>query len=226
MPLLYRLGLAAVLTLPLVAVQSAPPHTPPAASASSAAPVQFDLHFLTHMIHHHQQAVTLARLVPQRSQHQEIRLLAELIARNQTAEIELFRHWHAGWSEQLRESAAAAPRQPRMAPASTAQALPQADAGLAGGKLTLPPMPELPAQPAQDMAPLVAARGTEFDRLFLLHMITHHEGAIDMSGVALQRASQPQLRERARRMIDEQRDEIVRMRKLLQALPSTAQTGG
>lgn len=186
------------------AADSPAPTAPPAAREASPSVLQFDLNVLLHLIHHHQQAVAMARLVPERSRQPEIRLLSELIARNQTAEIELFRHWHQGWSETLRNQQGHA-----------AKVQPQASAASA----PLPVMPELPAPQPVDMAALRTSHGADFDRLFLRQMIAHHQGAVELAGVVLQRAGQPQLRERARRMIDEQQNEIVRLRQLLQRLP-------
>ena len=54
-----------------------------------------------------------------------------------------------------------------------------------------------------------------FEINFLTGMISHHQMAIDMSRLALRYATDPQVRDLARRIISEQRPEITRMQRYL-----------
>lgn len=54
------------------------------------------------------------------------------------------------------------------------------------------------------------------DAMFLRMMIPHHQTAIDMSEKALREAEHPEIRELARKIIDEQSEEIVLMQGYLE----------
>jgi uncharacterized protein (DUF305 family) len=66
-----------------------------------------------------------------------------------------------------------------------------------------------------EMAELEAAEGEEFDRLFLEHMIEHHEGAIVMSDRVLEEGEDPEVAGLAA-VIAAQEAEIDQMREWLQ----------
>lgn len=59
------------------------------------------------------------------------------------------------------------------------------------------------------------AAGTDPDRAFLAEMIRHHQGAIDMAQVALERAEHEELRDLARDIILAQAEEVHRYRTWL-----------
>jgi uncharacterized protein (DUF305 family) len=58
--------------------------------------------------------------------------------------------------------------------------------------------------------------GPAFDRMFLQMMITHHQGAIQMSQTELARGSNPAARQLAQRIITAQQAEISQTQTLLQ----------
>ncbi len=64
------------------------------------------------------------------------------------------------------------------------------------------------------LARLKAARGKDFDRLFLRLMTTHHEGAIDMAGEVLGGGNNLRVEEMANDVVAQQSSEIHRMRAL------------
>jgi uncharacterized protein (DUF305 family) len=64
---------------------------------------------------------------------------------------------------------------------------------------------------------LGAAKGRDFDPLFLAGMIEHHEGAIVMAEEVLGQTDDPEIRELAEQIIEAQRAEIEEMRLLLAA---------
>ncbi|MDF5758352.1 DUF305 domain-containing protein [Spongiactinospora sp. TRM90649] len=67
---------------------------------------------------------------------------------------------------------------------------------------------------------LRAARGAEFDRLFLRLMIAHHQGALTMAHDEVRRGTDRRMRLVARDVVSGQSIEIGRMRGLLTALDS------
>ena len=117
-----------------------------------------DIRFMQGMIAHHAQAITLAALVPARAEGEGVRLVAERIGRSQGDEIALMERWLGEHGEEIPDPA-------------LGYQLPSS----AGEPVMMPGMltPEA-------LAELRAAAGSEFDRLFLVHMIRHHEGALTM----------------------------------------------
>jgi uncharacterized protein (DUF305 family) len=113
-----------------------------------------DLIFLQHMILHHEQAVTMASLVPSRSSRTEFIRFTGYVKRAQAAEIELMRHW-------LDLAADRGLNIPTHGP--------HGDPPMAGMLSTA------------QMEALAAAGGAEFERLWLEGMIFHHQGALDMA---------------------------------------------
>lgn len=66
-----------------------------------------------------------------------------------------------------------------------------------------------------DMAQLEAAKGAEFDRLWLGSMIKHHQGAVEMAQTELAKGSDAGAKDLARKIIDAQQAEITEMQGLL-----------
>jgi len=128
----------------------------PAARAVDLSRVQAtpaDVKFMQGMIHHHAQAVDMVALIPTHTTREEMRLLGQRIDLSQQDEIKMMRRWLEVRGQE--------------APGEHAHHMPGA-----------PMMPGM-LTPAE-MEQLGAARGAEFDRLFLEGMIKHHGGAITM----------------------------------------------
>lgn len=119
-----------------------------------------DVHFMTGMIHHHAQAVLIAKWAPTHGASDELQRLAERIVVGQNDEIALMRTWLGDKGEPVPE-ATPGPMRMKMEGMEHEMLMP--------GMLT-----------DVQLAQLDAARGREFDRLFLTFMIQHHEGAITM----------------------------------------------
>jgi len=135
---------------------AARPQTPgPARPANPA-----DVEFMSGMIHHHAQAIVMAKWSETHGASERIRVLSERIIVSQTDEIKLFQQW-------LSEHGAPVPE-----PSATGQRM------MMGGVAHDHLMPGMLT--AEQMQQLDRARGTEFDRLFLVFMIQHHEGALTM----------------------------------------------
>jgi uncharacterized protein (DUF305 family) len=113
-----------------------------------------DLQFLTHMIVHHQQALDLCQLVPERSQREEFRRFARYLHDAQKNEIAMMQ----GLLDQAAGRGASIPPQ-------TLDGDPPMD-----GMLT-----------RAQMAAIAAARDRDFERLWLQGMIRHHQGGVDMA---------------------------------------------
>jgi uncharacterized protein (DUF305 family) len=119
-----------------------------------------DVHFMSGMIAHHAQALLMAGLAATHGASEPVALLAARIGNAQQDEIEAMQSW-------LRERGQPVP-EPHIAGATLT--VHGADHAVhTRGMLT----------PAQ-LRELDAARGRDFDRLFLLYMIEHHRGAVAM----------------------------------------------
>jgi uncharacterized protein (DUF305 family) len=152
-----------------------------------APPSDAEVRFLRDMIVHHQQAIEMARLGPERAAALDVKRIADRIAASQTPEIEAMNTW-------LRTHG-----QPTVDPAHA-------------GHESHDGMPGM-ATPAQ-LDALRAATGTAFDALFLQLMITHHEGALTMAGEIQLKGKDPRIQEIADEVIAVQSAEINRMRAI------------
>ena len=122
-----------------------------------------DVMFAQQMIVHHQGAIAMADLAPDRAQSAEVKALAEKIKAAQAPEIQQMTGWLQAWGV-----------------ATTA-----ASSGGMGGMDHGPNDGSGSAMPGmmtdEQMQQLTAATGAAFDKMFLEMMIAHHEGAIEMS---------------------------------------------
>ena len=161
-----------------------------------------DVRFMQDMILHHNQAVQMAALVGDRTNRQELLDVASRIDASQADEIAFMHRW-------LRERGQAAPKPT----AHEAMHMSHKMAGM--------------ATPEQ-MTALGGAQGTEFDRMFLELMITHHKGAITMVRELLKQdgsAFDPVLFEFTSEVSNSQSTEIERMSALLVVLSPDPRSG-
>jgi uncharacterized protein (DUF305 family) len=119
-----------------------------------------DVRFMQGMIGHHSQAVTISRWAASHGASPTIQRLAERITVGQLDEIRIMQQWLAERNESAPDTSHHE---------HEAGAMPGMSPALMPGMLT----------PSQ-MAQLDAARGRDFDRLFLELMIQHHNGAVAM----------------------------------------------
>ena len=136
-------------------VEAAPQNVPQATAA--------DIAFMQGMIHHHAQALDMTELIDARTTDPDMQKLGLRIHVSQTDEIKMMQRWL-----QARGQEAPDPRAHHDMPGM---------AGMAGmdHAVMMPGM-----LTAAEMARLAAAKGPEFDRLFLEGMIQHHQGALTM----------------------------------------------
>jgi uncharacterized protein (DUF305 family) len=117
-----------------------------------------DVHFMQGMIHHHAQAVVMAGWAQTHDARPDVKVLAQRIDVAQRDEMAFMQRW-------LRERHQEVPD-------------PLEHYAMGHDMATMEMMPGM-LTPEQ-MKQLDAARGPDFDRLFLTFMIQHHQGAITM----------------------------------------------
>ena len=119
-----------------------------------------DINFMSGMIHHHSQAIVMAKLAPTHGASSSIRTLAGRIINAQTDEINLMSQW-------LRDH-----NQPVPVPNPKGMTMKM------GGEEHVMLMPGMLTE--EQMSQLEAAKGPEFDKTFLTLMMQHHNGAVSM----------------------------------------------
>ncbi len=137
----------------------------------------------------------MSRLAPERAESPQVRLLAQRIERSQGDEIALMERWLREHGEEVPDSS----RGYRMPSTGTLMMMP--------GMLS-----------DRELAELRTASGAEFDRLFLVYMIRHHEGALTMVRELFESegaGQEGQIFEFAADVDSDQRIEIARMVRML-----------
>ncbi|MCP9623066.1 DUF305 domain-containing protein [Nocardia otitidiscaviarum] len=146
-----------------------------------------DVEFLQMMYPHHAQAVEMAKLVPGRTQNQELIALAQAVEQAQAPEM----------------------RQISTLLVSFGKPAPGAGGGHAGhGGMPGMMSPE-------QMTALELASGAAFDEKWMTMMIEHHQGAIAMAETELAQGVNAEAKQLAEAIITAQRIEIDQMRKML-----------
>jgi len=120
-----------------------------------------DAAFMQGMIHHHAQALMMAAMAPTHGAGNRVQLLAKKIMLSQRDEIGFMRVWLQFRKQEV----------PDTAPHSQVMSMPGMDMSSSN-------MPGMLTE--AQLKQLDAARGREFDRLFLTFMIQHHKGAVQM----------------------------------------------
>jgi uncharacterized protein (DUF305 family) len=161
-----------------------------------------DIHFMQGMIGHHAQAIVMANWAPTHGASSSVQVLAARIINAQTDEIVTMQNW-------LKDRHQVVP-----------------EANPAGMTMTMGGVTHTMLMPGmltpEQMKQLDAARGTEFDRLFLTFMIQHHKGAVSMVAqlFGTYGAGQDELTFKFASDVNvDQTTEIARMEKMLAALP-------
>jgi uncharacterized protein (DUF305 family) len=150
-----------------------------------------DVTYVREMIVHHRQAIEMTALVPDRGADGQVKGLASRIADAQGPEIEMMDAWLKKHSK---------------------PPVPPAEHGGHGGHADMPGM----ATPEQ-MDQLKAAKGADFDKLFLRLMIAHHQGALAMADVVRTKGVDVRVQEMADDVTATQSAEIRRMQGMLGA---------
>ncbi|HVL97707.1 MAG TPA: DUF305 domain-containing protein [Egibacteraceae bacterium] len=151
-----------------------------------------DITFLQQMIPHHEQAVEMAELVPDRTERTELIQLAEDIVASQQAEI-------AEMERMLAEAGASDEREGHDMEEMDDTGTMEDMEGMEG------------MMREEDMTRLAGLQGTEFDLLFLDMMVAHHEGAIVAAERVIEGGENPGVGQLAEGIIAEQQAEIDQM---------------
>jgi len=162
-----------------------------------------DVRFMTMMITHHAQALVMSEMAPQNGASRQVQTLAARIINAQKDEIATMQRW-------LRR---------RDQPVPTVE-IEGTDLRVNGMKVHGMDMVGVLTQAQIDE--LDAARGPDFDRLFLRYMIQHHSGAVSMVDRLFNTdgAAQDEAAFKLASDINvDQKTEIARMEQMLNALP-------
>lgn len=164
-----------------------PPSSPESSNEQQSS--QFsssDLMFAQMMIPHHEQAVEMSTLAETRAKSNAVIILASEIKAEQAPEIAQMQTW-------LEQAGVSNDDDGHMNHMGHDM----------GGMLT-----------EAELQRLAEATGEEFDRLFLLGMIAHHEGAIDMAQMIVN-SKNPEAKSLAKSIIESQTKQIEYMKELL-----------
>ena len=171
------LVLVALLLLPVLFPGTASAQFPATGSPYHSA----DVRFMQDMIHHHAQALILARMVDDRTERRDLRLLAQRIDRSQDDEIRIMTRWLDERGEEVPEVRLYDPLAEGHGGHGDHDHGHHAhhhthhddhahhDHSDMAGMLS-----------DEELDRLAASHGSEFERLFLQFMIFHHEGALIM----------------------------------------------
>lgn len=183
-------------------VQSATSATTTAAQAAEHNSA--DVMFAHMMIPHHEQALELAALVPDRSTNAELQTLAKTIAAEQQPEIDAMNALLTQWD--------AMPGMQGM-PGMPGMADMPGHGGMGGMGMGMAGMVD-----AATMTKLTTLSGQPFDVLWLQSMIAHHQGAIEMAQTEIADGINPDMVNLARNIVTAQQAEIDQMQRMLAGL--------
>ena len=137
--------------------------------------------FIAEMTTHHEAAIEMAEIAQDRAEHKQVRDLADAIVAAQSEEIEGMEAMHERMFGEPPHGA---------------------DHGTLG-------MAE--HEMGMDMDPMHLEDAEPFDQAFIDAMIPHHQGAIRMARIELERGEDPELQDLAAAIIDAQSREIAQM---------------
>ncbi|MCX4718006.1 DUF305 domain-containing protein [Streptomyces virginiae] len=152
-----------------------------------------DVAFAQGMIPHHRQAIVMSDMAQSHGASDAVKALAERIKKAQQPEIDAMAGWLRAWGEKV----------------------PAGMGGMDGmghgdDDSALPGMMD-----DEDLNRIGSARGNAFDTMFLIHMIEHHEGAIDMAETEQRQGLYGPAKTLADDIITSQTAEITQMREML-----------
>lgn len=152
-----------------------------------------DVGFARDMSDHHIQAVQMASLLYDRTEDEEMRILAYDILTTQQGQIGIMEGWLDAWGHSVNRSG---PRMEWMGMSVT---------GLMPGMAT-----------PEEVNELRAAHGEEADVIFIRLMIPHHRSGVEMAAFAASESKTAIVRILAQNMADSQQFEIEYMQGLIQ----------
>jgi uncharacterized protein (DUF305 family) len=175
-------------------------HQPGSESSAAAQPAGFndeDVMFATNMIPHHQQAVDMSALVPDRSTDPAVIKLAADVSAAQGPEIETMKVFLVQWKD-----------------GSDAGGQQRTDSGNDPAHDGMGGMEMHGMVDAATMAQLESLKGAQFDKLWLQSMIGHHEGAIEMANAEIAGGVNVDAKSLAKQIVATQEAEINQMKQM------------
>lgn len=157
-------------------------HSMQMASSPNAAKAPTELQFLDTMPMHHKMAIDMANLVDSRAAHAELKALAKKMIEDQQKEIAELKRWREQWH------------------AGKPEAM----------NMKMPGMPE--SMKGVTMDKLAAAKGEEFDLMFIDMMSQHHMGAIKMTQAAQPKLQHAEVKDFAKKLVAGQKEELAQMK--------------
>jgi uncharacterized protein (DUF305 family) len=188
---------------------------------------EFEKAFLQQMIMHHAMAVMMARPIPEKAVHDELKATGQSIITSQTAEIEQMRGWLKDWYgiDAPMPMMDGQGMMPGMGPGM----MPGAGQGQGPGMMPGMQHGQGPGMmPGMDqgmghrmgmemMGMMTGLSGPRLEATFMSMMIPHHEGAVSMARLAVDRAVHPELKQLAEQIIADQSREIGQFNQWLAA---------
>ena len=151
-----------------------------------------DVSFAKDMIPHHEQAIVMSDLAVAQAANPQVKDLATRIKAAQGPEITTMKGWLSSWREE-----------------------PFGDMG----GMDMSTMPGMEGMLSDgEMQALRNASGQQFDRLFLQGMTEHHQGAVDMARVEIEKGRFRPAKDLAVRIMSDQEKEIAEMAQLLRTV--------
>lgn len=157
-------------------------HSMHMASSPNAAKAPVELQFLDTMPMHHKMAMDMANLVESRSSHAELKAMAKKMIEEQQKETAQLKGWREQWYSGKPEAM----------------------------NMMMPGMSE--SMKGMSMDKLSAAKGDEFDRMFIDMMSQHHMGAIKMAKTAEPKLQHAELKDFAKKLQAGQKEELAQMK--------------
>jgi uncharacterized protein (DUF305 family) len=151
-------------------------------SSPNAATAPADLQFIDTMAMHHKMAMDMARLAGSRAAHAELKTMASKMIEDQQKETAQLKGWREQWY------------------AGKPEAM----------NMKMPGMPE--SMKGMSMEKLAAAKGEEFDRMFIEMMSRHHAGAIKMSETSEPKLQHSEVKAFATKLVVSQKEELGQMK--------------
>ena len=136
----------------------------------------FEVAYMQKMRSHHLAAIEMAKLVPSRATHPELKTFAQQVITDQQKEVAQLDGWLKAWY------------------------------GIDK------PMDMPMVGMDQMMQALMAMTGADFEQAWLMMMVHHHMGAVDMSALVPGRATHPELLQLAQTIVTTQGQEIEQLR--------------
>ena len=141
---------------------------------------QADIDFMSGMIHHHAQAIVISRWAPTHGASPAVQRLTARIINAQSDEINTMRTWLMDRHQDPMtiDSMGHVVSAVKKPAAGAMESMPGMDHSMMHGTTGTAMMPGMLSD--AQLKELDAARGAEFDHLFLNYMMQHHRGAVSM----------------------------------------------